>query len=145
MRRPTRTVAVALLAIGPALAMSACKEVEEAETSHYEPATLAAIKGSDVQQVTFTEVGAKRVGLEMGAVRASKRGRVLPHASVIYNAEGKAFVYTSPKPLTFVRREIVVHRIVGDRVYLTEGPPIGTKVVTVGAAEVLGSEFEVGH
>jgi hypothetical protein len=145
MARPIRTIAVALLAVSPALAISACKEVEATESSHYEPAKLSAIKDSDVQRVTFTAVGAKRIGLEMGEVRASRRGPFIPHASVIYDAEGKVFTYTSPKRLTFVRHEIVVDRIDGDRVLLTKGPSIGTKVVTVGAAEVLGSEFEVGH
>ena len=145
MRRPGRSLAVALLAIVPALAVSACKEVEEAESSHYEPAKLSAIKGTDVQRVTFTKLGAERIGLELGEVRASRHGPVIPYAAVIYDAEGKAFAYTSPKPLTFVRREIVVRRIEGDRVYLAKGPSIGTRVVTVGAAEVLGSEFEVGH
>ena len=145
MAHPIRTIAVALLAVSPALAISACKEVEATESSHYEPAKLAATKDGDVQQVTFTAVGAERIGLKMGEVRASQRGPVIPYASVIYNAEGKAFAYTSPKPLTFVRHEIVVDRIDGDRVVLIKGPSIGTKVVTVGAAEVLGSEFEVGH
>jgi hypothetical protein len=28
---------------------------------------------------------------------------------------------------------------------LSDGPPTGTEVVTVGAAEVYGTEFEVAH
>jgi hypothetical protein len=28
---------------------------------------------------------------------------------------------------------------------LSDGPPVGAKVVTVGAAEVYGTEFEVAH
>jgi hypothetical protein len=36
-----------------------------------------------------------------------------------------------------------VDRIEGDRVLLTDGPPAGTKVVTVGVTEVYGTELEV--
>jgi hypothetical protein len=145
MPRQRRATALALLAIAPALALGACAEAEPAETSHYEPAKLAAIKDSDVKQVTFTAEGAKRVGLEFGEVRSTEGGPVIPYASILYDAKGSTFTYTSPKPLTFVRQEIVVRRIDGNNVQLAKGPPIGTKVVTVGATEVLGSEFEVGH
>lgn len=145
MARAARAIAVAVLAAGLAWALSACEEVEVTESAHYEPAKLAPIKGTDVQRVTFTAEGARRVGLRLGEVRASRRGPIIPYAAVVYSAEGEAFTYTSPKPLTFVRRQIVINRIEGDRVLLTKGPAVGTKVVTVGAAEVLGSEFEVDH
>ena len=145
MPRRRRAPALALLAIAPALALSACKEVEAPETSHYEPANLAPNKNSDVQRVTFTAEGARRIGLELGEVRATRSGSVIPYEAILYDAKGGTFTYTSPKPLTFVRRPVVVDRVVGDRVHLAKGPPIGTKVVTVGATEVLGSEFEVGH
>ena len=42
-----------------------------------------------------------------------------------------------------MRAEVKVDRIDGDRVLLSEGPPAGTKVVTVGAAEVYGAELEI--
>jgi hypothetical protein len=44
-----------------------------------------------------------------------------------------------------VRQKIVIDDVVGDSVMLFDGPPAGTEVVTVGAAEVYGSEFEVAH
>jgi len=44
-----------------------------------------------------------------------------------------------------VRQEIEIDRVDGDSVMLSDGPPAGTKVVTVGAAEVWGTEFEVAH
>jgi hypothetical protein len=36
-------------------------------------------------------------------------------------------------------------RIDGDRAILSDGPAPGTEVVTVGAAELLGTEYEVGE
>ena len=73
----------------------------------------------------------------------SEQGQVILHAALLYGAEGKASTYTSPRPLTFVRKEINIDHMDGDRVVLSEGPPAGMEVVTVGAAEVYGAEFEV--
>ena len=42
-----------------------------------------------------------------------------------------------------MRADVVVDRIDGDRVLLTEGPRPGSRVVTVGAAEVYGAELEI--
>ena len=36
-------------------------------------------------------------------------------------------------------------RIEGQRVYLSDGPPAGTAVVTVGATEVYGTELEIAE
>jgi len=42
----------------------------------------------------------------------------------------------------FMRHRIVVDRIDGDKVVLSDSPAVGTEVVIVGAAELYGSEFE---
>ena len=47
---------------------------------------------------------------------------VIPYAAVVYDADGKTWVYTSPKPLTFVRSPITVARIAGDKAFLSAGP-----------------------
>ena len=52
-------------------------------------------------------------------------------------------MYTSPRSLEFVRAEVQVRRIEGDRMVLSGGPPVGTQIVTVGATEVYGTELEV--
>jgi hypothetical protein len=84
-----------------------------------------------------------RVQLRSGA---SSSGRtVVPYAAVLYDSHGETWVYTSPQPLVFVRHRIEIDHIEGDRAVLRSGPPVGTTVVTVGAAELLGTEFEVGH
>jgi hypothetical protein len=64
---------------------------------------------------------------------------------VLYDENGDTWTFTSPEPLTFVRQRIDIDRIAGDRVVLLEGPPPGTTVVTVGAAELLGAELGVGE
>ena len=132
--------------VSPAACSEAASEYEEPETAgHYEPAELEPIKGTDVKRVKFSAEGAKRVGLQTVAIRQNGQGKIIPYAAVIYDPEGNTFTYTSPEPLTFVRKEVQIDRVDGDRVVLSDGPPAGTKVVTVGAAEVYGTEFEVAH
>jgi hypothetical protein len=136
-RRPA--LAVLVLAIA-ALPVAGCTEVETETATGYEPSTLEPVKGNDdIQRVVFTAEGAERVDLQTASVRRN----VVPYAALIYDPEGHTFVYTNPKPLEYLREEVEVDRIEGDRVLLSGGPPPGTKVVTVGAAEVYGTELEV--
>jgi multidrug efflux pump subunit AcrA (membrane-fusion protein) len=123
-----------------ALPVAGCTEVETETATGYEPSTLEPVKGNDdLQRVKFTAEGAKRVDLQIVSVRRN----VVPYAALIYDPEGKTYVYTSPKPLEYLREEVKVDRIEGDRVLVSRGPPAGTEVVTVGAAEVYGTELEV--
>ena len=69
----------------------------------------------------------------------------MPYAALIYDAEGDTYAYTAPEPRTYVRQQIAIDHYDGDSVVLSDGPPAGTEVVTVGAAEVYGTEFEVAH
>lgn len=118
--------------------------MEEEESSGYEPAKLESVKGSDdLKRVTFTAEGAKRTGLKTAPVGEDGSLEVVPYEALIYDAEGKTYVYTSPKPLSFLREEVRVDRIEEERVLLSDGPPAGTEVVTVGAAEVYGAELEI--
>jgi hypothetical protein len=132
-----------------AVSLSACGEAStgyDYETaSHHDPAKLKPIKGTEVQRVIFDAEAAKRVGLQTAPIRQNGQGTVIPYDAVVYEADGKAYVYTAPEPLTYVRQEIDIYHVAGDSVVLSDGPPAGTQVVTVGAAQVYGTEFEVAH
>lgn len=146
-RRPRRRIrgfGLGLVLAAAALSPAGCSEVEEKKTSTYKPAKLHEVN-EELDRVTFTAEGAKRVGLEMDRVRSSGRRKVIPYAALIYSPKGETYVYTSPKPLSYLRAQVNVQRIEGDRVLLSHGPPTGTEVVTVGAAEVYGTELEVGE
>ena len=138
-----------LVAAG-ALSLSACSGEASSgydyETaSHHEPAKLEPIKGTDVQRVIFDAEGAKRVGLKTAPIRRNGQETVIPYGAVVYTADGGTYTYTAPEPLTYVRQEIKIDRVDGDSVMLSDGPPAGTEVVTVGTAKVYGSEFEMAH
>lgn len=70
---------------------------------------------------------------------------VVPYSSLLYDGSGHTWVYVSPEALTYIREAVEVEYIEGDQAFLLNGPGAGTKVVSVGAAELFGAEFEVGH
>jgi hypothetical protein len=144
-RSRSRLVAAAVVVVAASMPLSACKEVEEETAEGYVPAKIEPIKGSDLQRVTFTAEGARRVGLQTAPVRRSGTREAVPYAALIYDAEGKTYVYRTTGRLTFVREPVDVVRVAGGTAVLSRGPAPGTRVVTVGAAEVYGTELEVGH
>jgi hypothetical protein len=134
----------ALLLVAAALLLAGCTEVESKSATGYEPSKLQPVKGGKgLQRVTFTAEGARRIGLRTAAVLRIGARAVVPYAALLYDPDGKTYVYTSPKPLAYLRQEVEVDEVDGDRVLLSAGPPAGTEVVTVGAAEVYGTELEV--
>ena len=50
-----------------------------------------------------------------------------------------AYTFTSPSRLTYVRRPIKVDYIKAGQAILSSGPRVGTTVVTVGSAELIGT------
>jgi hypothetical protein len=142
-RSRRRLVVAALVVMSASLPLSACKEVEEEAAKGYSPATIEPVKGTDLQRVTFTAEGARRVGLQTAPARRSGRFEVVPYAALVYDAEGKTYVYRRTGALSFMREQVQVDRIDGRRAFLSRGVAPGTTVVTVGAAEVYGTELDV--
>ena len=69
---------------------------------------------------------------------------VAPWAAVLHDIHGGQWVYEQTAPQTFVRRRVVVERVVGNDAVLASGPPVGAKLVTAGAAELFGTELGGG-
>jgi hypothetical protein len=105
------------------------------------------IQGSVFKRVTLTEKAAERLDIQTAPVREEQvngaQRLVVPYAAVIYGLEGETWAYTNLEPLVFVRQPIQVDRIQGDLAILSEGPAVGTPVVTVGVAELYGAETGV--
>jgi hypothetical protein len=133
-------VALAALAL---VALAACADTggeEEAES----PAKVVAVKGQDVSRVTITKEAADRIGLELDAVAAGPTGSQIPYGAVLYDAKGASWTFVNTGGLTYVRQSNTLDHIEGGVAYLTAGPPVGTKVVSVGATELFGAEAGVG-
>lgn len=137
-----RRGACGLAVIAAGLTAAGCAEVDSnlVETQPYE---LEAIKGSDVKIVRLEDSTAERIDLQTTTVRREDARKVVPHAALIHNPDGEVFVYTRPEPRAYVRRPVKVIVERGDQALLAKGPPAGTTIVTVGAAELLATEYEI--
>ena len=82
-----------------------------------------------------------RMRVELQLAGSSENQKIVPYGAVYYDGKGAAWAYVNPKPLTFERQSIRVERIVGDLAVLSEGPAVGTPIVTVGAAMLYGAEI----
>jgi hypothetical protein len=109
------------------------------------PATVEVIGKTGLKRVVLTPDAARRLDIHTAQVgQALVNGEpraVIPYAAVLYDSDGKTWTYTSPKHLVFVRRDIDVDAIEGDRAVLADGPRPGTTIVTVGSAELWGIEY----
>jgi hypothetical protein len=111
------------------------------------------IAGSELNRLTLTARAAERLDIKTAPIAeaqvthagTSTLQKVIPYSAVLYDSQSNAWVYTNPQPLVYVRQGITIDYFDGDRAVVSEGPTTGTAVVTVGAAELFGTEFEVGH
>jgi hypothetical protein len=134
---------LALVAFAAVL-FGACAQPPAGE-SEEGPAVVEPIDGTALSRVTLTDGAAERVGIETAAVTSAAGGRLMvPSATVLYDANGQAWVYTNPEGHVFVRAAITVVKTDGDDTILSAGPELETRVVTVGVPELYGTELGVG-
>jgi hypothetical protein len=130
-----------LIVIFLALPLSACAPAAAPE-EETKPVTLEPVTGTDLNRITLTEEAAKRLDVQTAEVHEADGKMAVPYASILYEANGNTWVYVNVAPLVFVRQAIVIDSINGDEAILSKGPDSGSTVVTVGAAELYGSESE---
>jgi hypothetical protein len=121
------------------LLLSACGSQIPVTGEKVAPSKLEPVEGTDLSRVILTEKAAERIGIE--TVVAS--GNEVPYAAVIYDIEGNTWIYTNPAPFTFVREPILIDHIEGDMAILSDGLSSELTVVTVGVAELWGTETGV--
>jgi hypothetical protein len=149
MRHSKRWIAIlGLLIAVPQL--SACTQTSAEATGGAEPAKVEHLEGSeDVSRLTLTAKAAERLGIQTAQVQerkvAGKQRKVIPYGALLYDSKGATYVYVTPQPLTYVRVPVTVDYISARSVVLTAGPAAGSQVVSVGAAELYGTETGVGH
>lgn len=136
MKHINRLLLVTLIFAG--LLLAACGP-KESTLEKVVPSKLEPIEGTDLSKVILTEKAAERIGVET----VSASGNEVPYAAVIYDTQGNTWIYTQPEPLTFVRELIVIDRIEGDTAFLAESLSSEFNVVTVGVAEIYGTETGV--
>lgn len=148
MKHLDRWLVVILLVLA-VFTLAACAETAASSTHEkIQPAQVEKIEGTELNRVILTEKAAQRLDLQTAKVQEEqvdgKQQLVVPYSAVIYDLEGATWMYVSPAPLTYVRESITVDHIEGDMAYLVEGPATGTEVVTVGVAELYGTDTGIG-
>jgi hypothetical protein len=139
-RRATWAMAIlVVLSMGVAACGSpAAKPASEAAV------TVDKIEGSELKRLTLSEHAAQRLGIDTAAVSATGGSMTVPYSAILYDKKGATWAYTNPEGLVFVRAEVTIDHVAQGTAYLDAGPEAGTKVVTVGAAELWGVETGVG-
>jgi hypothetical protein len=137
-------VPLILFALGLAFSLSGCTpKVEKA--AKVEAAHVEKNEATGLAHLILSEQASQRLGIATAHVVADGNKQHVPYAAVLYDDTGGTWVYTSPEPLSFERHAITIEQIKGDIAVLTDGPAVGMKVVTVGVAELYGTESGVGH
>ena len=76
-------------------------------------------------------------------LKATDRALVVPKAAVVYDLNGGTWVYEQRSPNQFARRRVELGGPAGAKVIVARGLAEGATIVTVGAAELYGTEFYV--
>jgi hypothetical protein len=129
-----------------ALALAACSTAPAPDLAP--PATVVPVKGSDIPRLELAPSAVQRLGIQTQPVTAAAPGtagatEVIPYPAIVYDTDGSSWAYVALTPDTYVRRPITVTVIRGDVALLSTGPPVGAQVVTVGTAELLGTEYNI--
>ena len=149
MRHRTWSAIAALLAVG--LLSTACAPGPEVMASEDtgRDVRVEPVAGTDLSRVVLSQAAVDRLGIVTAPVRqapAPGHGaeKAVAFSAVVYDADGKSWVYVNSGPRTYVREPVTLERVDGDVAYLRDGPKAGTAVVTVGVAELFGAEYGVG-
>ena len=109
------------------------------------------VPGSAVKQLQLTQQAIHRLGITTVAVRTGqatvdgRRGtyKLIPYSAVVYDNDGSTWAFVNTAPRTFLRQRIIVGAIQGNTAVLAAGPAPSAAVVTVGAPELLGTEYNI--
>lgn len=142
MRLSRRCKAASL--IMAAMLLPACASVEEPETAETGGSVLTTNKQTGLARIILERPAVKRLALEAAPIRDQGRAngsqKVMPYAALLYGPKGETFTYTRADFTTFDHAPLKIARIEGNWVFLKEGPPAGTKVVTQGGPVLWGVE-----
>ena len=126
------------------LVLSACTGGAE-RAEKIEPMTKEAVEGTELYRLTLTPRAVERLDVQTAEVGSEASRLVMPYGALIYDLYGDTWTYVNPEPRVYVREPVVIDHIRDDGVVvLHDGPDVGTKVVSVAAAELYGAETGIG-
>ena len=129
------------------LVLAGCDGKSAANAKSATPKTGPIVKeeADGLKRITLRDIETKRLGIEFEQVTKTGERLTIPYKALLYDPTGREWAFTSPEANVYIRAALKVETIVGDKVYLAQGPAIGTRLVTAGAAELYGIEFGIGR
>ncbi|HXT68806.1 MAG TPA: efflux RND transporter periplasmic adaptor subunit [Vicinamibacterales bacterium] len=97
-------------------------------------------------QVSASNLGTSRPGERLSVqlpLKSTSKGLVVPRSAVVYDINGGTWVYEDRGQNHFARKRVELGGPAGQRVVIVRGLSEGMTIVTVGAAELYGTEFYV--
>ncbi len=77
-------------------------------------------------------------------MKGESESLLVPRAAILRDIHGIAWVYVNSAEQEFRRHRVEVDFTTEELAILSEGPPVGTRVVVDGVAELFGTEFGAG-
>jgi hypothetical protein len=143
-----RSYGIAGLLVAAGLALAGCAPAQgaPAQGGVAQPAKVATLRtppDGKPDIITLAAAAVERLGVTTEPVTTATGGTTIPYGALVYQADGSAWVFVQTVALSYQRAPVKVAGVKGDRVTLTSGPPVGTEVVAVGAAELVGVEIGI--
>lgn len=151
MYRRRERLAAVLVVTG--LTLVGCSRSEDLGEASDAAAQVEPVAGRDVSRVTLTALAVLTLGIRTERVRAATGDgnaavggtQAIPYSAVLYDTKGRTSVYAVTGKRAFERVAVSLDRVEADGLaYLSQDLDPGTRVVTVGAPELLGAEEGVG-
>jgi len=140
--RTARPWGIASLFMAAGLGLAGCQTVAtgaEADPANA-PAVVEETGDGEPARLSLTAEAVERLRLETAQVQQGAGGLTIPYSAVVYDADGATWTFVEVEDRVYQRESIAIAAIDGDNVTLSSGPPAGTSVVTVAAAELVGVE-----
>lgn len=139
-----RWMMIALIFAG--LYLTACREKPDRQSKN-ESSVIEQPGDSILYRVRLTPMAIENYGIKTAAVREAPAARsggeslqkMVPKLAVMYDPQGNTWIFANPESMLFIREPITVVRIAGDMAILSDGPPVGSRVVIHGAENLLRS------
>lgn len=101
------------------------------------PGTVDLIYELDNREAGFRP--GERVGAAL-PLKSPAESLCVEWSAIVYDIHGGAWVYVRTAPRSYARKRVVVRNVSDGLAALDSGPPPGTTVVAVGAAELFGAD-----
>lgn len=105
------------------------------------PATVERLQDGRLPKIVLTDHAVKRLGIISQKLRS---GFEVPRSSLLYDTQGRAWVYVDLGHSTYQRAEIEVLKVRDEVLEIKSKFEPSIQVVTIGAAELFGTESGIG-